>query len=157
IAQLEACVDIAWSHLRHRGRLVRDYVDVPQVRGNGARVAQVLLNLLVNAAQSLDEGAAATNEVTLRVSCSGAIVTVSVRDNGSGIAPNDLPRIFDPFFTTKPVGIGTGLGLFVCHGIVKALGGEVEVESTLGSGTTVRVMLPVANAHRPLRAPGPVE
>jgi PAS domain S-box-containing protein len=142
---LESCIDIAASQLRHRGTIVRDYADaVPKIAGNDARLAQVFLNLLVNAAQALDEKKSAENRVTARVSADAAGVTVEVRDNGRGIAPADLPRVFDPFFTTKPVGVGTGLGLFVCHGIVEALGGEITVDSALGRGTSVAVRLPAA-------------
>jgi signal transduction histidine kinase len=74
-------------------------------------------------------------------------VRVEVRDNGKGIAPEHLGRIFEPFFTTKPVGVGTGLGLFICHGIIAGFGGELSVESQLGQGATFRVVLPVNAAH----------
>jgi signal transduction histidine kinase len=73
-------------------------------------------------------------------------VAVEVRDTGCGIAPENLERIFDPFFTTKPLGVGTGLGLAVCHGIVTSLGGTLTVESAPGQGSTFRVTLPVAGA-----------
>jgi hypothetical protein len=69
---------------------------------------------------------------------------ISVADTGVGISPSIIGRIFDPFFTTKPIGIGTGLGLFICHGIVKALGGELAVESQQGQGACFRVVLPAA-------------
>jgi CheY-like chemotaxis protein len=69
---------------------------------------------------------------------------VEVRDNGVGIPPQVRGRIFEPFFTTKPVGIGTGLGLTICHGIVSSLGGTLSFESEVGKGTTFRVELPAA-------------
>jgi signal transduction histidine kinase len=69
-------------------------------------------------------------------------VLVCISDNGSGIAPEVLPRIFDPFFTTKPSGTGTGLGLSISKNIVTSLGGEISVQSTLGQGTTFRLLLP---------------
>jgi PAS domain S-box-containing protein len=152
VHSLESCVAMAGSHLRHRGRLVRKYADVPPVRGNETRLGQVFLNLLVNAAESLEEADRDHNEVVVQVSASNDVVTVEVRDTGAGIAPADLPHIFDPFFTTKPVGVGTGLGLFVCHGITTALGGEISVDSVVGHGTTVRVRLPVAS-NEPTLAP----
>jgi PAS domain S-box-containing protein len=142
---LESCIEMAGGHLRHRGRLVRHYADVPPVRGNETRLGQVLLNLLVNAAESLDEAYRERNEVAVQVDVSDGMVVVEVRDTGAGIAAEDLPHIFDPFFTTKPVGVGTGLGLFVCHGITTALGGEISVDSVVGRGTAVRVRFPVAS------------
>jgi PAS domain S-box-containing protein len=144
VAVLESCIDIAASQLRHRGTILRDYADVPRVTGNDARLAQVFLNLLLNAAQALDESRTAENRVVARVFADGGAVTVEIRDNGVGIAPQDLPRVFDPFFTTKPVGVGTGLGLFVCHGIVEAHGGEIGIDSAPGRGTAVVVRLPAA-------------
>jgi signal transduction histidine kinase len=71
-------------------------------------------------------------------------VVVEVEDNGSGIAPEVLPRIFEPFFTTKPVGQGTGLGLSVGYGIVRDHGGSIEVDSAPSRGTTFRIRLPLA-------------
>lgn len=146
VRTLESCIEMAQSHIRHRGQIVRRYTDVPLVHGNEARLGQVFLNLLVNAAQALDEATRELNEVVITTAAMGDTVAVDVRDNGSGIAPDDLPRIFDPFFSTKAVGEGTGLGLFVCHGIVTALGGRICVDSDIGRGTTVRVELPVASS-----------
>jgi signal transduction histidine kinase len=65
-----------------------------------------------------------------------------VRDTGQGIAPEILPRIFEPFFTTKEAGEGTGLGLSICHATIQAMGGEIQVESEQGSGSTFRILLP---------------
>jgi len=91
----------------------------------------------------------AANRIRIATRTDGAgRAGISVTDTGSGIPPDVLGRIFDPFFTTKPVGVGTGLGLFICHGIVKALGGEITVESALGKGTTFRVLLPPARVVR---------
>jgi PAS domain S-box-containing protein len=149
IHALESCMEMARGHIRHRGKLLRAYADVPPVLGNETRLGQVFLNLLVNAAESLDEAKRDRNEIAVKVEASGDKVTVEVRDTGAGIAAADLPHIFDPFFTTKAAGAGTGLGLFVCHGIVTSLGGGVAVESAVGLGTTVRVVLPVAS-RKPL-------
>ncbi len=147
---LESCVQMAWNELRHRARLVRELAELPSVHGNEARLGQVFLNLLVNAAQAISEGAAERNTVAL---CSHRMddgrVAVEVKDTGSGIAPENLRRIFDPFFTTKPIGIGTGLGLSICHNIVTSLGGTIEVESTPGHGTTFRVVLLPGEAAAP--------
>jgi len=69
---------------------------------------------------------------------------VEVADNGTGIAPEHLPKLFDPFFTTKPVGEGTGLGLSISHGIITGHGGRIEVDSRPGEGTTFRIFLPLS-------------
>jgi signal transduction histidine kinase len=141
---LESSLRMAWNEIRHRARLIKEYAEIPALAANEARLGQVFLNLIINAAQAIREGNAERN--TIRVStaldaASGRIV-VEVRDSGTGIPAENLPRIFDAFFTTKPVGIGTGLGLSICHRIVGSLGGEIQVESQIGKGTTFRVFLP---------------
>jgi two-component system, cell cycle sensor histidine kinase and response regulator CckA len=144
---IDAAVRMAWNEMRHRARLVREYGDLPLVKGNEARLAQVFLNLLINATQAIPEGHAPEHEVrvTARALPSKQIV-VEVRDTGCGIPENVLERIFDPFFTTKPAGVGTGLGLSICQRIVSSMDGQIEVESQLGRGTTVRVTLASAEA-----------
>ena len=147
---LRAALSLADNEIRHRARVALDVDDVPPVQANESRLSQVFLNLLVNAAQAIPEGHADRNEIAVTVRRREAGVVVEVRDTGSGILPEHRPRLFDPFFTTKPVGIGTGLGLAICHGIVTALGGEIEVESEVGKGSTFRVVLPAsAEAVRP--------
>jgi CheY-like chemotaxis protein len=112
----------------------------------------VFLNLIVNAAQSIKAGAPERNEVRLRtgVAPDGRVV-VEVEDTGVGMPPEVRRRLFSPFFTTKPDGVGTGLGLSICHRILEGLGGEIEVSSLPGRGTTFRVLLPASRA-----APAPL-
>jgi signal transduction histidine kinase/ActR/RegA family two-component response regulator len=156
-AVLDAVVSLVESQFRYRGRLVKRYAAVPPVRASGDRLNQVFLNLLINAAQALPEGHAPENLIEVALEPAGDRVCVAVSDTGQGIPPDALPRIFDPFFTTKPIGIGTGLGLWICHGIVAELGGEIVAESVVGKGTTFRVYLPVAEAAAPPPAPAPIE
>jgi len=101
----------------------------------------VFLNLLVNAAQSIE----GNGEITIRTGlvAAGDMVSVEVRDTGTGIAPEHLGKIFDPGFTTKGVGVGTGLGLSISYRIVSAHQGRIEVDSAPGRGTSFRVLLPV--------------
>ncbi len=142
---LDATLPLVANEIRHRARLIKDYRSVPEVVANEARLGQVFLNLLLNAVQALPEDHADNNEIhlVLRTSTPGR-VSVEVRDNGMGIPIQVRGRIFEPFFTTKPVGIGTGLGLTICHGIVTSLGGTLSFESEVGKGTTFRVDLPAA-------------
>ncbi len=140
---LDASINIAWNEIRHRAQLVRDYGDVPAVLANESRLGQVFLNLLVNAAQALPVGMAATNQIQVRTRAderSWAVVEVS--DTGPGISPENLEHLFDPFFTTKPIGVGTGLGLWICQGIVSGVGGTIEVLSGPEHRTTFRIALP---------------
>ncbi len=142
---LEGSIEMAWNEIRHRARLIRDYRNVPPVEANEARLGQVFLNLLVNAAQAIHEGNASAHQIRVSVvAAEDNRVVVTIRDTGRGIPKELLGRIFDPFFTTKPVGVGTGLGLSICHGIVTALGGEITVESEVGAGSVFRVSLPPA-------------
>jgi PAS domain S-box-containing protein len=139
---LESCANMAWTEVRHRARFVKDYGITTMVVGNDAQLGQVFLNLLINAAQAIPEGNVERNEIRIQTTTDAeGWVVVEIRDTGAGIAPAILPRIFDPFFTTKPVGLGTGLGLSVCHGIVAKLGGEITAESKPGQGATFRVRL----------------
>ncbi|HVH45604.1 MAG TPA: ATP-binding protein [Labilithrix sp.] len=142
---LHFATNIAMNDIRHRARLVKDYGEVPLVAGNAARLGQVFLNLLVNAAQAIREGNVEHNEVRIvtRTTAAGAAL-VEVHDTGGGIAPENLESIFLPFFTTKPIGSGTGLGLAISHGIITSLGGEITVESEVGKGCVFRVLLPAA-------------
>jgi len=138
---------MTWNEIRHRARLERDIGRLPPVAGNAARLAQVFVNLLVNAAQSIAPGQVSAN--VIRVSARlgpDRRVTVEVSDTGAGIPAGVLPRVFEPFFTTKPAGQGTGLGLSICRSIVAAAGGTIEVESQPGRGTLARVRLPAAEA-----------
>jgi two-component system, cell cycle sensor histidine kinase and response regulator CckA len=142
---LDATLPMVANEIRHRARLVKEYDPVPDVVANEARLGQVFLNLLLNAVQALPEEHAESNEIQLLLrSPVPDRVAVEVRDNGVGIPPQVRGRIFEPFFTTKPVGIGTGLGLTICHGIVTSLGGTLSFESEVGKGSTFRVELPAA-------------
>jgi PAS domain S-box-containing protein len=148
---LDTAVDIAANEIRHRAQLVRRYREVPPVLAEEGRLAQVFLNLLVNAAQAIPEsGAGHRIAVTTDVDPEGLVV-VEVSDTGVGIDPGVVDHVFDPFFTTKGVGEGTGLGLSICHGIVTSLGGTIEVHSQPGAGARFRVRLPTASAA-PLQA-----
>ena len=117
--------------------------ELPKIRLVPDQLAQVFINLLINAIDSL-EGRPGT--IILRSYERDRTVHIEVRDNGKGIQEEDLEKIFEPFFTTKEVGKGTGLGLWVSYGIVKAFGGDVNVESAAGKGTKFTITFPRTGA-----------
>jgi two-component system cell cycle sensor histidine kinase/response regulator CckA len=140
---LDESLTIARNHVVHRASLSKEYGVLPPVVGDRSAIGQVLLNLIINAAQALPEGRADVNEVKLTTYTHDGNVVVEVADTGTGIEPQLLPHIFDPFFTTKPLGEGTGLGLAVSCRIVADHGGHIEVDSELGRGSVFRVLLPI--------------
>ena len=155
VAVLGTSLRIVQNEIRHRACVVRDLDEaLPRVHANAARLGQVFLNLLLNAAQAIPEGRSDANEIRLRgrPSADGTKVVIDIEDTGTGMTPGVITRIFDPFFTTKPIGIGTGLGLAICHQIVRSLGGDIEVTSELDRGSVFRVILP-ASAAPPSLAP----
>lgn len=136
---LEKTLTITRNLTKHGIEIVRDYGEVPPILCGPSRVNQVFMNLVTNAVQAMD----GQGRLTLRVRREGGRIAVAVADTGCGIAPEDLPRVTDPFFTTKPVGQGTGLGLSIVRRIVEEHGGELDVSSRVGQGTTITVRLPV--------------
>jgi PAS domain S-box-containing protein len=148
-AALDTALRIVANEVRHRATVVKEYGSPPSVDADEGKLTQLFMSLLVNAAQAIPEGHAAVNSITVRTSMDAAgRAVVEVCDTGCGIPEVDLGRVFDPFFTTKPRGVGTGLGLSVAHGIVGSLGGTLSVESEVGTGTTVRVVLPAGQLTR---------
>ena len=141
-------IRVAGKHLRSRVVLDERLEAVPTIRANECRLFQVVLNLVLNAAQAMD-GSAEPGRVGIAVYRTDTTVVVAVSDDGPGIAPAVRDRIFEPFFTTKPVGEGTGLGLSVTRSIVEELGGRIHVDTEVGEGTTFEVSLPLPRrAHR---------
>ena len=115
---------------------------LPATWADPFQLQQVFLNLLTNAEHAVADNAG-TKRITLRSARVGALLLLTVGDNGPGIAAEGRDRIFNPFFTTKPVGQGTGLGLSISDGIIREHGGRIRVESELGAGATFVVELPL--------------
>jgi signal transduction histidine kinase len=153
-AVVEAALRLARVQARFRGIDValRYPEDLPDVLGDEHRLAQVFLNLLLNAGDAMGgEG-----PLEVRARRAGEHVEIEVADRGPGIPAADLARVFDPFFTTKAPGQGTGLGLSVCVGLLETLGGDIAAENAPGGGAVFRVRLRAAGAAGPGRAaPGP--
>ena len=143
LVDVEPLVDTAIGFCDHvlqkHGVVVeRQYGAVPRVAAVKGNLVQVFVNLITNACHAMPRG----GNVVVSTSCESGEVVIRVRDSGSGIRPEHLGRIFEPFFTTKPDGKGTGLGLSIVQGIVENHGGDVQVNSELGAGTTFTIRLP---------------
>ncbi len=116
---------------------------IPVIQGNGNQIQQVLMNLMINAQQAMDGNPGAVKlETTLSDEDQ---IEMRVSDNGPGMSEDIKAKIFEPFFTTKPAGKGTGLGLSVSYGIIRDHGGEIQIESSPGEGTSFVITLPVAD------------
>lgn len=132
-------INMVRNEIKYVAELELRLENLPPVNCQPQQIGQVIMNLLMNAAHSIQS----RGLITLATSQVGDSVEISVTDNGCGISPEHLERIFEPFFTTKEAGRGTGLGLAISHDIVKKHGGELQVESTSGKGTTFTVRLPI--------------
>lgn len=115
--------------------------NLPFIQASQTEIQQVFLNLINNAVDAMHSKGGGVIDITSRLD--GNTIVVDFVDNGPGIPRDNLGRIFDPFFTTKQVGKGTGLGLSICYGIIKRMGGEVNVESVINKGTTFSICIPV--------------
>jgi signal transduction histidine kinase len=145
---LEAALQMCGHEIHHRARLARDYVEVPAVHADVARLAQVFLHLLVNAAQAIPEGAPQRHRLDVRTRRGeDGRVVVEIADTGVGIHRELLPHIFEPFFTTKAVGEGTGLGLDISWRIVvNKHRGDLRLRSEPGD-TRFQVLLPLTEQN----------
>ncbi|XOZ32888.1 sensor histidine kinase [Halomonadaceae bacterium KBTZ08] len=137
---LNKALAVARNEIKYKATVETDFADLPMITGVDSQLGQVFLNLLVNAAQAIDEQGLITI-TTERIDADH--IEARIADNGPGIEPDNLRRLFEPFFTTKPVGKGTGLGLSLSYGIVQSHQGELKVDSTPGEGTTFHVILPI--------------
>lgn len=161
--RVDACADVrrvlGWAlrmsahELRDRAKVHTELESARFAAIDEARLGQVLLHLLINAAHSITKGNPNDNVVSVRATSTPAgKAIIEVADTGSGISPAVMRRLFEPFFTTKDVGAGTGLGLSISHAIVTAAGGTIEVEPRASGGTVLRVVLPEARGAKADRA-----
>jgi signal transduction histidine kinase len=153
---VESALSMLRNELRYRTSVERQLEAKQAVRGSAARLGQVFLNLIINAAHALPESNLKKNRLQVRSYDDDGQVVVEVEDNGPGIPAQVMPHIFESFFTTKPAGLGTGLGLPISREIARSLGGEVVAENVRGGGALFRVRLPAlegAMPERPRRDP----
>jgi signal transduction histidine kinase len=137
---LETALKIGWNEMKSKCVVRKHYeTPTPRVKGHPNQLTQVLLNLVVNAAQAIP----GRGHVDLGLAREGDRALVVIRDSGRGIAPENLDKMFTPFFTTKSAGEGTGLGLYVSKGIVEAHGGTIRAENHPEGGAVFTVELPL--------------
>ncbi len=147
---LDEALRLTAHAVRHHATVRKEYGPAPRVLAEEGQLARVFMNLLLNAAQATGDGGASTHTIVLRTRTDAAGRAVAeVTDDGPGLPADTLHRIFDPFFTTAPENAEIGLGLAICHSIVTSLGGDIDVESHVGKGTTFRVSLPTAKSIAP--------
>jgi PAS domain S-box-containing protein len=139
---VRTAVNLSAAQFRGKAELVLDLQPAPKIRANAPRLAQAFVNVLINAAEAVEQG----GFVKVSTWTDGTEAAVRVSDDGRGVPPENLTRVFEPFFTTKPLGEGAGLGLNVTYNVVLAHEGTVKLASTPGKGTTVDFRFPPARA-----------
>jgi PAS domain S-box-containing protein len=146
---MTSAVTLTQAVTKSRARVELDLGELPLLPGDHARLGQVFVNLLVNAAQAIPKGDPERHCIRVETREHEGNVIVRVSDTGEGIAEENLSRVFDPFFTTKGPGDGTGLGLTISMDLVRRAGGTIEVQSEVGRGTTFTITLPIRPSVRP--------
>jgi signal transduction histidine kinase len=136
---LESTINIVWNQIKYKAELRREYQPLPQVHCVASQINQVLMNLLVNAAQAIDQ----QGVITVRTGADAQEVWIEVEDTGCGMTGEQMKRIFEPFFTTKPPGQGTGLGLAIAWRVMERHHGHIDIQSEPGRGSRFRVRLPI--------------
>ncbi len=136
---MESTLNVVWNELKYKAKVIKEYGDLPHVKCYSQQLNQVFVNLLVNAAHAIEK----QGEIRIMTRALDGKVEIKISDTGKGIPEENLSKIFDPFFTTKEVGKGTGLGLNVAYNIIEKHKGTIDVESTVGKGTTFTIRLPI--------------
>lgn len=139
---VDSTLNIISSEIKYRAEVIKEYGEIPLVECCVSQLNQVFMNILINAAHSIEEN----GTITIRTGANSESVWLEFSDDGKGIPSENLQRIFEPFFTTKPIGKGTGLGLSLSYGIIKKHKGSIDVQSEVGKGTTFRITLPITNS-----------
>ena len=141
----ESTLVVAWNKIKYVADVRKDLTDVPQIHAHGGEINQVILNILVNAAQAIaDQNRSEKGVIAVHTESNDEWVIMTIRDDGPGIPREILQKVFDPFFTTKEPGKGTGLGLSISYDIiVNKHKGKLSVKSSPGKGTVFIIALPV--------------
>lgn len=136
---LDSALSIGYNEVKYKASVEKDYQPIPRTYCSAQQLNQVFLNMLVNAAQAIDE----QGVITVSTFEQDGWIVIKISDTGDGIPEENMSQIFDPFYTTKEVGQGTGLGLSICYDIIQNHNGEISVDSKVGEGTTFTIKLPV--------------
>ncbi|MBN1960216.1 MAG: response regulator [Deltaproteobacteria bacterium] len=143
---LDTAANMTTNEMKYRCKLIKSYQEVPQLIADEGKLSQVFINLLINAAQAIEEGNAANNEIQISTWHTNEKIFVEIKDTGKGINLEEQKLLFVPFYTTKPIGEGTGLGLTIAQHILNEINGTIEVHSTPGKGSQFIVSIPINNA-----------
>ncbi|MCK5541177.1 MAG: response regulator [Desulfobacterales bacterium] len=135
---IESTLNVVSNEIKYKAQVIKEFGEIPLVEGYPQQINQVFMNILVNAAQAIEE----KGEIHIKTQQDNKDVKITISDNGSGIEEKNIAKIFDPFFTTKPVGKGTGLGMNIAYNIIKKHKGTIDIKSKVGSGTTFTIILP---------------
>ncbi|KQC11542.1 MAG: hypothetical protein APR62_09655 [Smithella sp. SDB] len=136
---IESAVSIVLPELKYKATLKKDYATLPITKCHPHQISQVIVNLLINAVNSIEE----QGEIAIKTWDRDQSIWVEISDTGRGISEENLSKIFEPFFTTKEIGKGTGLGLSITYEIIQKHKGDITVKSEVGKGTTFIVRIPV--------------
>ena len=140
---IRSTLKVVWNEVKYKAKVDLDLKGIPAIKGNPGQINQVIMNLIVNAAQAIEK----QGVINIQTELTDKNVVMRISDNGIGMSDQVMGSIFDPFFTTKDVGKGTGLGLSISHGIVESHGGTIHVESQLNEGTTFTLNFPIPQQH----------
>jgi len=136
---IESTLNIVWNELKYKVTVIKNIENLPEVKCYPQQLNQVFMNIFVNAAQAIEQ----QGEIRISTQVNNGHIEIKISDTGKGIPKKNLPKIFDPFFTTKEVGKGTGLGMNVAYNIIEKHKGAINVESTVGKGTTFTIRIPL--------------
>lgn len=144
------CISMISEQMDHKDiqLIFNAEAEIPHIKGNAYRFEQVILNLLINARDAIHEKKLKSlmnfkNKIEISTDLINNYIEIEIKDNGIGISPQDLDKVLLPFYTTKDPGHGTGLGLSISYGIIKELGGEIDIQSKLQIGTTIQIKIPI--------------
>jgi signal transduction histidine kinase len=136
---IDSTLNVIHNEIKYKAEVVKDYSALPKIKCYPQRVNQIITNLIINAAQSIEK----TGTITIRTYIENNYCVIKISDTGEGIPDHIKDKIFDPFFSTKPVGKGTGLGLHVVYDLVKKHDGKIKLESEVNKGTSFFIYLPL--------------